>query len=352
MSPPTLAPGGARSLTLPDDLQHGIARLLAGVPAPQWIREAQALSERYRGPRDAGERPLATGHKEGLGYLALIFPATYAQLRGAMAMAAARIPGWAPSSLLDLGSGPGTALWAATAQWPTLRSCTAWEREPALITIGRELAQQSSTPALRTARWERADLRALPRSPKERYDLVVIGHVLNELGPGERTQIVEWAWQATSGMLLIVEPGTSADFGVVRTARDQLLASGASTIAPCAHDQACPLQNDWCHFPQRLNRPEFQRRARGAPSQWEDSKFSFAAMARFTPSEPIWGRVIAEPMTTKAYAETLISTRTGVAHFRAFKRYREAFRQVRDLLWGAALTTPLAEPIIPQERST
>jgi ribosomal protein RSM22 (predicted rRNA methylase) len=138
----------------------------------------------------------------------------------------------------------------------------------------------------------------------------------------------------------------------VRAARDQLLLTGASTIAPCAHDRPCPLQNDWCHFPQRLNRPEFQRQARGTPSQWEDSKFSFAAMARFAAPEPIWGRVIGEPTATKAYAETLISTQSGVAHYRAFKRYREAFRRVRDLLWGGALATPLADPILPRERSS
>ena len=349
MSPPTLSPGGARSLTLPDELEQAIARTLAAAPAARWMREAQALSERYRGLRDAAERPLATGHDQGLGYLALIFPATYAQSRGAMAMAAARIPDWKPATLLDLGSGPGTALWAAHAQWPSLRGYTACEREPALIAIGRGLVQQSAVPALRAARWERVDLRELPRSPRERYDLVVIGHVLNELDPQQQTQIVAWAWEATAGMLLIVEPGTPAAFAVVRAARDQLLVAGAATIAPCTHDRPCPLQNDWCHFPQRLNRPEFQRRARGSSSQWEDSKFSFAAMARFAPPEPIWGRVIAEPETSKAYAETLISTQAGVARYRAFKRYREAFRRMRELVWGEALAAPLAEPIVRQE---
>ena len=347
MSPPTISPGGARSLTLPDDLQQAITRTLGGVPPAQWIREAQALSERYRGPREDMDRPLATGHKEGLGYLALIFPATYAQLRGAMAATAARIPGWAPGSLLDLGSGPGTALWAAAGQWPSLRTCTAWEREPALISIGRGLAHHSSTLALRTARWERIDLREMPRPGKERYDLVVLGHVLNELGPADRAQIVERAWAVTAGVLLIVEPGTMLAFDVVRAARDELLATGASTLAPCPHDRPCPLVNDWCHFPQRLNRPEFQRRARGAPSQWEDSKFSYAAMARFPPMEPIWGRVIGEPATTKAYAEALISTQGGVARYRGMKRYRDAFRRLRDLLWGEALPVPLAEPIAP-----
>src|SRR4029079_12505613 len=100
---------------------------------------------------------------------------------------------------------------------------------------------------------------------------------------------VDAAWALASGVLLVVEPGTVPSFDVVRTARDRLLVAGARTLAPCAHDLTCPLVNDWCHFPQRVVRPEFQRRARGAPSQWEDSKFAYAAMARFAPALPIWG---------------------------------------------------------------
>src|SRR5262245_9563352 len=148
-----------RILTLPDDLRQAIERALASVSAARWMHAAQELSERYRGARPANEQPLAAGAREALGYAALIMPATYAQLRGALAATAARIPNWAPSTMLDLGSGPGTALWAASAQWPTLRELSAYEREPALIALGRGLARESAAPAVRSARWERADLR-------------------------------------------------------------------------------------------------------------------------------------------------------------------------------------------------
>jgi ribosomal protein RSM22 (predicted rRNA methylase) len=299
------------------------------------MRAAQDLSERYRADRDGSEQPLVRGSDQALGYAALILPAAYAQLRGVMSATAARAPTWKPISLLDLGSGPGTALWAALAQWPSIERITAWEREPALITLGKELASRGDT-ALQRVYWERHDLRQMTDSGP-RFDLVVLGHVLNELDAELRAQVVQAAWQRTSGVLLIVEPGTSAAFAIVRAARDRLLADGAQTLAPCAHNMPCPLIGDWCHFPQRLKRPDFQRRARGAPSEWEDSKFSYAAMARFAPEQPIWGRVIREPIFNKAYAEVLISTRTGIVRRRAFKRDREAFRKVKDLPWGQAL---------------
>ena len=117
---------------------------------------------------------------------------------------------------------------------------------------------------------------------------------------------------------------------------------GAHTIAPCAHDQPCPLQNDWCHFPQRLKRPEFQRRAREASSEWEESKFAYAAMARFAPHAPIWGRVIREPSSNKAYAEATIDARRGCA-LSWVEAPPRAFRLVKQLEWGAALEQPLPD---------
>lgn len=342
-------------LKLPNDLVAAIERALASVPAPRWIRAAQELSERYRGPRPANRQALATGADQALGYAALMMPATYAQLHGALAALAMRLPDWQPASMLDLGSGPGTALWAAAERWPSLRSLEAIEREPALIALGRTLAHDCASSAVRGARWVQGDLTALARGHGasevdiKKYDLVVLGHVLNELDPAQRAAAVARAWAQTAGVLLIAEPGTAAAFEVVRAAREALLAAGARTIAPCAHDAACPLAGDWCHFPQRLWRPDFQRRARAAPSQWEESKFAYAAMARFAPGVPIWGRVIREPSSNKAFAEVTISSRAGVGRFRAPKRDRAAFGQVKDLAWGQALTEPLAPPILPAD---
>lgn len=340
-------------LHLPNDLVAAIERALASVPAQRWVRAAHELSERYRGPRPTNRQLLATGADQALGYAALIMPATYAQLHGALAAAAARLPDWRPASMLDLGSGPGTALWVAAERWPSLHTLVAYERVPALIGLGRALARECANPAVRSAHWEQTDLATPTRNRPDidirQYDLVVIGHVLNELDPERRAAVVARAWQQTAGVLLIVEPGTAAAFEVVRAAREQLHAAGARTIAPCAHDAACPLAGDWCHFPQRLWRPEFQRRARAAPSQWEESKFAYAAMARFAPGTPIWGRVIREPSSNKAFAEVTISSRAGVARFRAPKRDRAAFEQVKNLDWGQALAEPLAPPILPTD---
>ena len=152
-----------------------------------------------------------------------------------------------------------------------------------------------------------------------------------------RRAVVHEAWEHTTGILLIVEPGTSLAFPVVRSARQQLLDLGAHTMAPCAHDSPCPLANDWCHFPQLLHRPGFQRRAKDATAAWEESKFSYAAMSRFPPSSPIWGRLIHQPHLDKRGVELIVSSRDGIVRPLVPKHDRERFRPARDLHWGDTL---------------
>ncbi len=323
-------------LSLPANLETAIHELLKTLPASQWMSEAQALSRRYRGEREASPA-LARGGEQVLAYLAQILPATFAQLSGAMAAVRLQAPNWQPGSMLDIGSGPGIALWAAVAQWPSLTHFTAWEREPAFIKIGQRLAQASELMAKLSVTWERIDVsRRLPHT-SEKYDLVVIGHVLNELKSNSQQKIVAWAWEHCAGVLLLVEPGTSAAFPALKSARAQLLALGARTLAPCPHDHPCPLIDDWCHFPQRLQRPQFQRRAKAALSPWEDCKFAYAGMARFAPANTPGARIIRAPQITKAYAEARLCTAIGIVQHRAGKNDREDFKRTKKLQWGGVL---------------
>lgn len=335
-------------VSLPYNLETAIEQALKPFPVSQWVSAAQNLSERYRAEQVAPthkrevssskKEALATGNRAALGYIAQILPATYAQLYGAMAATKARIsPEWQPVTLLDIGSGPGTAFWAAKEIWPSLSFLTAWEREPAFIQLGQQLAKASDETALQNIQWRQINLENLLPQNAPNFDLIVLGHVLNEMDAELQSKLVLYAWEHCNGILLIVEPGTSAAFPVVRAMRDLLLEKGAKTLAPCAHDKTCPLVNDWCHFPQRLNRPNFQRRAKAASAGWEESKFSYCAMARFEAESEIWGRLIHQPHLNKAYAELIVSSQDGIVRPRIPKRDRAAYNEARDLDWGDVL---------------
>ena len=327
-------------LSLPVTLEAAIGESLRALPSSQWISAARSLSERYRAEREGTPQPMARGDVAALGYAAMIMPAAYAQLSGAMRYAAERAYGWHPSTMLDIGSGPGTALWAAVERWPSLHTLVAWERESAFIGLGRRLAKSSDNPAVVGARWEQVTLgNQVPRGTAS-YDLVVLGHVLNELTEPLQREVVTLAWERCAGVLLIVEPGTSAAFPVVRQAREQLIEVGAQTLAPCVHDKPCPLEGDWCHFPQKLHRPAYQRRAKEGTAGWEESKFSYAAMSRFAPGTPLWGRLIHQPHSGKAGVEVTVSSRDGIVRPYVSRRNRPLFKALSDLVWGDALPNP------------
>ena len=103
-------------MSLPEALQGAVAAWLAGQGGSR--REGTAsLSATYR----------AGGSSAGIdlgAYLVARLPATFAAVARVLGELAARRPAFSPTSLLDAGSGPGTASWAAAAQWPGLEAVT------------------------------------------------------------------------------------------------------------------------------------------------------------------------------------------------------------------------------------
>lgn len=340
-------------LSLPPDLEAAIAAALREVSSSQWQSAARQISQRYRNA-DVARRSAEAGSTQSpfrgphaaVGYAALVMPATYAQLWGAMRATAVRASGFEPATMLDLGSGPGTALWAAVEHWPTLETIHAWERELLSIDLGKRLASACEHLAVNNAQWRQIALTGTLPAGTPTYELIVIGHVLNELAPDVRDALVASAWEHCTGLVLIVEPGTSSAFPIVLRARELLLELGAHTIAPCAHDLPCPLPaatpNDWCHFPQHLQRPAFQRVAKEASAGWEEAKFSYAAMARFSPDSPIYARLIHQPHLSKIGADLTLSANDGtITRARILKSNRPAYREAADLHWGDPLPAPL-----------
>src|ERR1700722_4086516 len=123
-------------LTAP--LPEALEQALAGVVGSGTRATASAdLTRRYRS--GAATEPVARTRDDVLAYAAARLPATYAATRIALGELALRAPWLIPRTQLDLGAGPGTALWAARATWPTLAETTAIEAVPEMRTLAREL---------------------------------------------------------------------------------------------------------------------------------------------------------------------------------------------------------------------
>ena len=252
---------------------------------------------------------------ERAAYLAVRMPATYAAIRAVMA----ELPAMGARSLLDLGAGPGTSLWAVDA----FESVTLVEQDRDLMDAGRSMA-------MRAARWEQGDLRkAGPFTP---HDVVLFSYSFGEIAD---EALLRAAWDASRKALIVIEPGTPAGFACVRRVRDRVIAMGAHIAAPCPHANACPMTGgDWCHFAARVERTSLHRRLKGGELGHEDEKFSYVIACREVVDACV-GRVVRHPRHNPGFIELTICGTEGLREVAVTRRNKEVFREARRAAWGS-----------------
>lgn len=179
--------------------------------------------------------------------------------------------------VLDLGSGPLTlplALWCARPDLRGLRlrfACVDTAQSPleAGARIFAELAPRSPW------KLELKRLRLEAALGESGFALITAGNVLNELPPPrrgseeDRLEILARRLRAglkPGGRVLLVEPGTRRGGRLVEALRRAALPEGFAVLAPCTHENPCPMleqaryvpglpqPSSWCHFthPPRL----------------------------------------------------------------------------------------------------
>ena len=260
-------------MELPAQLRQAVDSALAGVPISDLTAAAKALSQRYRDEVRDGRLHISDD-RLALAYIATRMPATYAAIHAALAALAEQQPDFAPRSLLDVGAGPGTVMWAAADLWPDMEAATLIETSPAIRALGERLAAGSSIAAHQLAR------RRPARRPAGRPSTISSRWPMCSTNWRQR---IATCWSIACGavarhVLLIVEPGTTAGWRRILDARAQLIAEGAHILAPCPHALTCPIaEPDWCHFSARVARSRIHRLAKEAEVPWEDEKFIYLA---------------------------------------------------------------------------
>ncbi len=312
-------------------LRTAIEQVLRGIPRRTLADASQSLTERYRGPRTGAA--LVRSATDAAAYAAARLPATFAAVATTALATAALRPDFAPRTLLDVGAGSGAAAWAAGAVWPTVSELTLLDSDANMLEVGEKLRQADPRDNDGDWRWTRGDLRNAEWEP---HDLVIASYALGELDPGPRMAAVQAIWAATRGVLLIVEPGTTAGFEVIRELRDGLIGAGAGLLAPCPHETTCPMSDgDWCHFSARLNRSALHRQVKNAELSYEDEKFSYLAFVRDN-AERAAGRVLRHPGRQPKRVELVACSRTGLRRIVVPKSHPD-YRLAKKLDWGSAI---------------
>ncbi|HEY4191682.1 MAG TPA: small ribosomal subunit Rsm22 family protein [Mesorhizobium sp.] len=318
-------------MELPAPLRQAVDRLLEDTPLAAIRQAAKTLSDRYRAELRDGRLHMAQDLAVKA-YLATRLPATYAAARASLDALREARPDFSPETLLDIGAGPGTVLWAAAQSWPDLRQATLLEASEPARKIGQHLLAEGGL-AIETA-WLAGDA-TIELGGSAPADLVTLAYVLDEIAPASLPKLIGKLWDLTADTLLIIEPGTPAGWRRILEARALLIATGAHILAPCPHEIPCPLvASDWCHFSRRVARSRLHRLAKDAEVPWEDEKFIFVAASR-RPAAHRAARVLAAPKSGSGKVALKLCRPDGEVEERLFtKRDGEVFRRARRADWG------------------
>lgn len=321
---------------LPAELKAAIEREAEGLSRIDAAERAGVISQAYR---SGGDSRTIASRADALAYALARMPATYAAISACLNAMSGIRPDFAPASLLDVGAGPGTATWAAAQAFSSLRDFVLLDASKPLRDLALELAGSSSN--LSGISYRQGGARKL-LADASAADFVIASYVVGELDDAERASLVEMMWSKTNDTLLVVEPGTPAGYARIVELRAHLIAQGAHAIAPCPHDDACPLISpDWCHFTQRLARSRAHKHLKGAELPYEDEKFSYVILTRANAAARP-SRILAQPKLTKIAVNAKLCTADGVQAANIPHRDKKNYARARKWRWGDAILEPLS----------
>jgi ribosomal protein RSM22 (predicted rRNA methylase) len=323
-------------MRLSAELQDAIQRETEKVDHRKLAQATAQLTEHYKAADFS--RPAVATEAHRAAYLAVRMPATYAAISRVFAEIKLLAPQDEITSLLDLGAGPGTALFAAAQQFPQFRQATLIESDASWIAVGKRLAEQSDFASVEQTQWVQQDLRS--GLACEEHDLVVISYTLGELPQAAAEAVLNNAWKCAGKFLVVIEPGTRRGFAAINTLRSALIAGAATILAPCPHHFTCPMAaaGDWCHFSQRMERTSQHRQLKGGALGYEDEKFSYLVAAKNNP--PFTGaRIVRHPGKHSGHVKLALCTPQGNIENRTVTRSsKEAYKRARKADWGDAWT--------------
>ncbi len=287
-------------------------------------------------------------------YLLFYWPVSYLQARETISELGGR-----PRSALDLGGGPGPMAFAALDAGAA--EVVIADRSARALAAARSLAADAGEP-VSTREWNPAR-RAPPAeiAPGRRFDLVMVGHLLNELFAGpdadlRRADLLEEALAlvAPGGTLLAVEPALRDTSRALLRVRDLLVARGHAVRAPCLFRGPCPAllrETDWCHAERTVEPPALVAQiAKAAGLRREAVKMSYLALAPRGEgwAEPPPGRVfriVSEPLPSKGRLRFMGCGPEGRMGLSLQERHvSDANRRFESLLRGDVVEIAGAEP--------
>ncbi|XP_071730650.1 uncharacterized protein [Rutidosis leptorrhynchoides] len=278
-------------------------------------------SKRWKIKSSYGDIGLKYRDDQSIAYVASRMPAVFSACHRILTEVKRRLPGFAPTKVLDFGAGTGTAFWALREVWPnSIEKVNLIEPSQSMQRAGQSLIKDlKNLPHIQSYSSIQSLSRNISKSERK-HDLVIASYVLGEIPfDTDRLTIVRQLWDLTQDVLVLMEPGTPSGSNIISQVREYILwmekrksgklankesnkvskdltthKCGAHIVAPCPHDGVCPLDNTgkYCHFVQRLQRTTTQlayKQSNGVPLRgFEDEKFSYVVFRRGPRPSEAW----------------------------------------------------------------
>jgi ribosomal protein RSM22 (predicted rRNA methylase) len=305
------------------------------------VEEVQDLSCLYNDPHRRGS-PQGSGLARLVFFMLADLPKVIAPLRELQAGSQLALDGGQPLRCLDLGAGFGaqTLGLIGLAHRPLL--VDAVDRDAEALEVLARLVAGTGRPGIEL-RIRSRHLRAGCLAPpgEGRYDLILVGNLLNELDPTLHLPLTRSLLDslAPRGHLVLIEPALRQTTRALHLLRDGLLEPGAATVyAPCTRQGPCPALDDprdWCHERRTWALPPVLRELSLATGlRRRDLKWSYLTLNRHGARLPDrWSyRVVSGPIKSKGKLEVFLCGAPGRLRACRLKRHRsrsnEAFAQL------------------------
>jgi ribosomal protein RSM22 (predicted rRNA methylase) len=307
--------------------------LLSSQKITHWARTFENISSKYR----EGHGVFLKTREERMVYLFTRMPATYAVVSTVLQELHARSPSCLPRSLLDVGAGPGTGMWAARDFFPSLNKITLLEKDIDFMSIGKLLASHSESGLISSAAWLSCDMEKI--TAIEPHDFTLLSYSIGEVKEESWQRILSVLWESTEKAMIIVEPGTPRGYQRILRIRDILIGLGGYLWAPCSHQKKCPLEkNDWCHFSTRVSRTSIHRMLKSADLGYEDEKFSYLIFGKEKLQNPFLGRILRHPAMRSGHVEVTVCSSDGIGNRIFSKKDKEKYKMIKKINWGDVIS--------------
>lgn len=300
-------------MNLPLDNKLQLESLLDGYSLKELKNVASDIMEQYKNNSNKGN-DLINSSLASKVYAVYRLPATYSAFGEALKHTL-ELYDQNIDSVIDVGAGSGSASLAASHLLPSIKNFTLLERNKYMMETGKTLHNFDYINYDLSK--DNLDIKA---------DLVISSYVLNELDQNSRINAINKMWDMTNKIMLIVEPGTTEGFNLIREIRDYLISIGAYVIAPCTHMGVC--LNTWCHFSTRVSRSKLHKDIKGGDAPYEDEKYSYIA---FSKSEviPCKNRILRHPQINPGFIELEVCSKDGFKKIKYSKKDKELFKKAR-----------------------